>query len=218
MKPKVLVSVPNQMWIHKWVVGSLMLMAKDTKGTEVNFILPSHRPLENNQAHIMKDFLVGDFDFWVSIDSDNPPTKNPLSLVHLNLDIIGCPTPVLHINPEKPKDWPIYWNAMDDKVEGGKWVGWKPHVPCQGLQEVDAVGGGCWVIARRVLQTLKDKMPFQRTWNPDGTVEIGNDFSFCRKAKSEGFKVFTHFDYPCRHFNEVELTEVQEAFVNAIWH
>ena len=210
-RPNVLVTVPcKPPYIHKHVVMALQRMWGDTR-VSAQFMFPTWNPLENAQAHVHREFLAGAFDFWVSIDADNPPTANPCDLVFLDLDIIGCPTPVLHIDAEHPDDWPIYWNAMDEVAEG-----WRPHRPMEGLQQVDATGGGCWVIARRVLERLKDGAPFQRTWNADGTVDRGNDFSFCQRARAAGFQVWAHYDYPCRHFVEVELTEVQAAFVRAM--
>ncbi|KKM60632.1 hypothetical protein LCGC14_1539850, partial [marine sediment metagenome] len=51
-----------------------------------------------------------------------------------------------------------------------------------------------------------------RIWNSDGTVDVGSDYNFCRKAKELGFRVWTHYDYPCRHFNEMDLIEAVQAF------
>lgn len=203
-KPKVLITVPNQMWLHKHVVFCLLHLQNDNR-LDKQIILPTHRPLENNLHHIIKEFLEGDYTHWLSIDADNPPTKNPLDLVFLDLDIVGCPTPVLHI--DKQGERPLYLNALD---WGGN--GWTEHNDKIGLQEVDAIGGGCFVISRRVLEKLKYKQPFQRTYNRDGTVEYGNDYSFSKKAKEAGFKLFAHYDYLCRHFVEVDLLETWEAF------
>ena len=87
-----------------------------------------------------------------------------------------------------------------------------PHEPCDGLQEVDAVGSGCFLVSRRVMYDLRFKEPFMRQWNREGLVEKGCDFSFCDKVKAAGYKVWANYDYPCRHFNEIELTEIIQAF------
>ena len=206
-RKKVLVTVPNTAWIHKHVVSALLKIQHDDR-LQCTIMLPTHKPLENNQAKIQKDFLEGDYDFWLSIDSDNPPMNNPLDLVEFNLDVIGCPTPVWHDHGEGA---PIYWNAMRDVGDEG----FKPlgQDDMHGLQKVDAVGGGCWLIARRVLESLRDEQPFQRTWNPDGTVDVGNDWSFCRRAAAKGFDIYAHFGYPCRHFVELDLVEMTQAMV-----
>jgi hypothetical protein len=56
------------------------------------------------------------------------------------------------------------------------------------------------------------KGAFTRKLNPDGTVERGNDISFCERARYYGFEVWAHFDYRCQHFNELEMHEVIRAF------
>lgn len=199
---KVLVSVPNARgWIHKHVAQALMWTMCE-KRYDVKIIMPTHQPYVHNLHLIRKDFLAGDFDFWLTMDDDNPPTRNPLDLVERDLDVIGFPTPVWA--NMKPGDYPIYLNALDVQEDG-----WTPHRDHRGLQEVDAVGSGCLLIARRVMEAIK--APFMRTWDEDGVVTHGGDYSFCRRAKEHGFKIWTDYRYPCLHFKEIELNEVAEA-------
>ncbi len=101
-------------------------------------------------------------------------------------------------------------------LEQLKWIeeeqSYQPYCEdMKGLKEVDAIGSGCFLVARRVISKLRDQQPFMRQWNQDGTVEVGGDYSFCQKVKKAGFKVWAHFSYPCHHFNEVSLIEVIEA-------
>jgi len=153
----------------------------------------------------MHDFLDGGEDFWLSIDDDNPPRRNPLDRVADDLDVVGFPTPVWHAAVSG--DRPFYYNAMY-RVEGG----WKPTEHSEGLHEVDAIGSGCFLVARRVMTALMEKQPFMRMWRRDGTVEVGGDFMFCDKVKAAGFQIWADFDRPCDHFNEVSLSEVIQRF------
>ncbi len=206
---KILISVPNTGWIHKHCVFALMKLQTDTR-YKTTFILPTHNPFENNLHHILKDFLEGDYDFWLTFDSDNPPSNNPLDLVEYNRDIIGCPTPVWHHDGKHKGDRPYYWNAYDYVEDKGAY---KEHEEKKGLQKVDAVGTGCVLFSKRVfLNKEMQKAPFLRTTYPDGRVEKGNDISFCERARKQGFEIYAHYDYPCKHFNEVELTEVIKSF------
>ena len=122
-KPRVLVSVPSgDGWVHKFSVFSLMKMQGDNR-VQATFIIPTHKPYVNNLHKIKNDFLKGKYDFWISFDDDNAPMKNPFDLVFLNKDIIGCPTPVwANI---KVGDYPVYWNALDEKDDG--WVPQTSH-------------------------------------------------------------------------------------------
>lgn len=203
----VYVTVPNDKgWIHKHVHFSLCRILSDQR-YKVRHDCPTHKPYVHNLHKCMWDFLDHDEDYWLTMDADNPPVLNPLDLISLNLDIIGFPTPVWH--NAVPGDQPYYFNALKIKEDG-----YTPHVNCDGLQEVDAVGSGCMLLSRKVMEALKSEKPFMRTWNDQGLAEVSGDFSFCRKAKAAGFKIYTHYDYHCLHFNEIELTEIIHAFYN----
>jgi hypothetical protein len=153
----------------------------------------------------MWDFLDNGDDFWLSMDDDNPPLNNPLDLVGEDLDIVGFPTPVWH--SKVPGDRPWYFNALREVEDG-----WKPVEIKGGLQEVDAIGTGCFLIARRVMKAMRLEKPFMRQWKPNGRVDVGCDYSFCQRAKKRGFRIWVHSDYTCDHFNELPLTEVIKRF------
>ena len=77
---RILMSLPTSPahpFIHKHVVMAAMRILSDSRYS-VKMICPSHNPFENNLSHIKNDFLEGDYDYWLSIDHENPPTLNPL--------------------------------------------------------------------------------------------------------------------------------------------
>ncbi len=206
---KILVSIPNTGNVHKLVSLTTNKLLVD-KRYQCNIIYPTHNPYENNLHHIVNDFMKGDYDFWLNIDSDNPPMNNPLDLVTYNLDVIGLPTPVWHFAEEIPGERPVYENVYKYVPSEDAYREWDTK---DGLQRVDAVGTGCLLMSRRVFEHPEmRKAPFQRTYYEDGTVDKGNDISFCERAKKNGFQIFAHFDYRCMHFNELELHEVTRAF------
>ena len=208
-KISILVTVPNTHWIQKHVVHKMMLLLTDGR-YRVNIQMPSHKPYVNNLHKCMNEFMEGQFDFWLNIDSDNPPLENPLELVELDKDIIGLPTPIWHFTGEESKPQvPIYFNGYDyDSAVDA----YREHQPQEGLQRVDAVGTGCILISRRVFSHPDlVRGPFFRTWNSDGTMEKGNDMAFCERAQRAGFEIYCHYDYPCDHFSELSLLEVLRA-------
>lgn len=201
---------PSHPFLHKGVVFTSWKLMADTR-YEKKMIIPTHNPFENNLHHIVNDFMGGDYDFWLSIDADNPPMKNPLDLVEDDLDIVGFPTPVWHFTG-KSGERPLYWNGYHYISEKQAYT---EHHPREGLWEVDAVGTGCFMVARRVFENSEmRKAPFVRVLNEDGTVDKGNDIAFCERAKAQGFKVFCHYGYPCFHFNLLELNEIVAGFQN----
>lgn len=204
----VLISIPNTHWIHKTVGHREHYLLRDGR-YRVNIIKPSHKPYVNNLHHIVNDFIEGEYDFWLNIDADNPPTNNPLDLVELDKDIIGCPTPIWHF-VDKPNERPYYFNAYDyDSSSDAYWE----HQPQNGLQRVDAVGTGCVLYAKRVFNNdFLRRGAFHRKWNEDGTMNKGNDMAFCERARNQGFEIYAHFNYLCDHFSELSLLEVIRAF------
>lgn len=204
-KPSVLMSVTNTGWIHKLVVRSLFPILSDSRYV-VRYIDPTWVPYENAMNRIAKDFLDSDFDYWLHIDSDNPPQHNPLDLIELDRDIIGLPTPIYHNKDDG--EWPICWNALDwDDIEKG----YREHHPRAGLQQVDAIGSGCMIVARRVIETLPPPW-FVRQTDEYGRVTFGPDFTFCGNAVNAGFEVWAHYDYFCEHVNEICLVEAIGGF------
>lgn len=199
---KVLVSVCNQAWLHKRVVFALLKLQQDPR---VTVILPTHTPYEHALNRVCKDLKekYTDHDFWLNIDADNPPINNPLDLVDLNKDYIGLPTPVWH--DAVKGDQPYYYNAL---IKSGE--GYKPATG-EGLFEVDATGSGCFLVHRRVIESVIRPW-FMREYDEDGIVTKGHDYLFCEKVKKAGFKVWTHTGYPCEHYVETDLHSQIRAF------
>jgi hypothetical protein len=209
MTKKILISVPNTGNIHKMVCFATDSLLLD-KRYNVTIIRPTHTPYENSLHLILNDFMDGDFDFWLNIDSDNPPVRSPLDLITYDLDIIGLPTPILHFANKEKGERPWYESAYKYVPKEKAYTEWPTK---DGLQRVDAVGTGCILFSRRVFENKNmRKAPFQRTYRRDGVVEYGNDIAFCRRAKKQGFSIFTHYGYRCQHFNEVEIFEMAKAF------
>lgn len=204
----ILVTVPNLHWLHKLVVHRLLLLQQDRR-YRLTIQLPSNKPFENNLHHIINDFMAGDWDFWLSVDADNPPEQSPLDLVELDKDVIGCPTPIWHCTG-KTGERPIYWNAYQYDTNTKAYREWPWR---EGLQKVDAVGTGCILISRRVFEDPAMRTgAFTRTLNEDGTVDKGNDIAFCERARACGFEIWTHYDYPAEHMCEIPLNECSRAF------
>lgn len=212
MPPKILISFPcdpGNPFYHKSICMTQWKLLQD-KRYDLLPIWPCHRPYENNLNKIIIDFLASDCTFWLSMDADNPPINNPLDLVQYNRDIIGLPTPIWHFSGDKKKERPIYWNAYDYVP---KEDAYKEHPIKKGLQSVDAIGTGCFLISKRVfLNKNMQRGAFLREYYPDGTVKKGNDIKFCERAKENGFKIFCHYDYPCDHYINLGLNEIVKGF------
>ena len=203
---KVIVCVPNEGWVRKEIALKFVEMGMNPHGCSIQITVPFERPIDHNRNLAIKNFLEGDGDFLLFMDSDNPPVKNPLALIEVmeseGVDIMALPTPIPW---GKGGDWALgrpnmYFNCMDSTPSGENWT---EHHPQKGLQEIDAAGTGCMIIRRKVLEDVRPA--FIRRWTDEGLVDKGSDFYFCQRAKESGFKVCAHYDYHCSHYKEQDL-------------
>ena len=145
-------------------------------------------PASSTRNKIAKLFLQSNADFLVMLDDDQWPLLPPrqfLDYVLLDYDVLGFPYPSLRINAADP-------------------IPWYPSPPTAlGAQEVDAVGTGAIIIARRVLAAIPQ--PFTDVFDADGIFSEGEDLSFCRRAREHGFTIHCAFDKPVAHVKPANM-------------
>lgn len=203
-KPNVFVSVPCLGWVHYSVLVSLLRVRLDTR-VDVTCSISTWRPYSHNLNKSVQNFLKHEqFDYWLNMDADNASRKNPFDLVFLDKDVVALATPIWKDQGDGPV---VHLSGLDRPGPERKF---SPH-QCieEGIREVDGIGSGCVLVARRVLEKLK--APFCREWDEDGLVKLGGDYAFSIKAKDAGFKIWCHFGYPCTHYKEMEIKKTLDA-------
>jgi hypothetical protein len=171
---------------------------------------PSHKPIVNNRNRIVQDFLrkvdphTGrPYDYLFMVDSDIVPPENLMDLLDHDKDIIS---PVCFALL-KVGITPLVMEHGIEPSTGKEGYRVKPFDGTEGMVEVDAVGTGAIIIARRVIEKMveEDGALFLNQFDKNGIKTIGNDFAFCTRAKQLGFKIFVHLDYIASHWTEVDL-------------
>ena len=200
MRKRVMVVIPTEQMVHHTVVTVLCQIILQGKHDIMSVVSTQHGIGENRNA-IVKGFLKSDMEFLLMIDSDNPCPNNVLDLMALDKDVISLPTPI-NMNWRGVSD--IYWNVFGEDGYPVKEAG-------EGLQQVDAVGSGCILIHRRVLEKLKH--PFTTVRDADDLRIVGTDLAFSAKCKEAGFELYTHWDYKCRHYKEIDLLTIKDRLI-----
>ncbi len=210
---RVLITCIHGGWIADDTVSALLDLSRERR-VECTIERPqttASRPYVSVLNATARMMVSEGFDFWINLDADNSPRKNPVDLIFCDKDVIGCPYPIW-ISGKAPR--PYVWSAFDHAPELGQYD-YRMHKPeANELEQVDAVASGCMVIARRVLENLK--APFSRVWDEWGEVVCGTDLAFCGRVREAGFQVWCHYGNPCRHFKQIELTEAVAAIEAAL--
>lgn len=207
IKPKVLLAIPNLGNIHVAVVETMTKLFQDGR-VQLAVHVPSAMPIEVIRNRIVQTFLESEADFLLFMDSDNPPRRSPFDLIFLEKDIVGFPT---RMHTRKG----CIYNTFTE--QDGKLAVFQPHDfgTSSGFLEVAATGTGCMLIARRVLEEIRPR-PFELLVDETGTKKVlGSDLNFCRKAREKGFRIWTHFEYPCSHFKNADLDIMAELVKDA---
>lgn len=203
-----------------WYIVNCMHAARE-RGYNISLALPTDRPVCQNRNSICAHFLTTppNHEALMMIDEDMCPTKSPFDLFDLmrdpkgGYDIIGWLSPAWR--PDL--DLPIYWTTA--RVDEDGQYRQKFDLNVGGMLEMDAVGSGVMMIARRVLEHPRMKAPFMDQWNARGFRKLGHDYNFCRRAKRVGFRVWVATEYKAFHARRVELLTVAKLigdFVDAL--
>lgn len=213
--PNVMIAIPNTDWIHRGVFQSVVEVIAASK-YPLQIQTPAKKCNEVNYMHIAKTFWESDCEFLLHVDSDNPPTANPLELIPLDKDIISMPTPIWWYDKPAGGDQhyrPFHWNVYDYMAETNDYRSCDPRP--SGLQRIDATGAGCLLIHRRVFNdhALMRKEAFHRKWTrDDGQQKRGLDLAFSERLKKCGLELWCSWDHKCHHFKELDLLNVFRGF------
>ena len=207
-RAKVYVVIPNSGEIIAPLIKPIFMMACDNRFevTLCDLVKSNRRGVHYNKNMTVKDFLDTDCEWYVSIDSDQIPLKNPLDLILSNREIIGMPTPIaangfvvwnIFLNSDKVKDKYVPLQLHSGMLKDKKYPD---------LVECHAIGGGCIIVRREVFEKIYP--PFLDKIDSDGGMDVEHDLEFCRKSREAGYHVFFSPYYRCEHVKKIPLLEI----------
>ena len=203
---KLYVAILNRGWIRRGMVDTVLPAISKTKGVVATLEKLNKtwdHPISSNRNKIVKRFLATDNDYLMMIDDDVVPLFNPAEFLFADVDVIGFPAKVRQgdrqlnwvayiKHPDRHEYAPVDFTKVEQDIE---------------LLSVDAVGTGCILIKRKVLENIK--APFHIHFDEDGILTMGTDFAFCERAKKAGFEIFTTPQRVCEHFKELGMLDMQ---------
>ena len=202
-KPLIFVSVTNTGTICSKLIPTLITWARKTN-YDVRFFFPNIVPLDASRNTCVEEFLKisnNEDDRLLFIDDDMVIPENGLEiLVNHNKDICGLLCLMC-----KPDDvgmmvpLPVACRYNENKQ-------YVVHFEGKGLTEVDALGGACIMIKRKVFEAIGEKA-YEYQYYPNGTLSLVADYYFCQKAQNKGFKIWVDFDNVTGHLKEIDLRE-----------
>jgi len=204
---KLYVAILSRTWWHKAIGGILIPKISSTEGVYVGIENPTLTwdiPITSNRNGICDRFLKANYDFLLMIDHDKVPLGNPAELVFANEDIIGCPYLT------RLKNGKLVWAAYKYIQERDSYLPIDIEMyEDKDLADVDAIGGGCMLIKRCVLEQMP--VPFEFVYDEKGKTKRTEDLEFCRKAKEKGFNIYTTPKRRCENFKLTGITGLRDS-------
>jgi glycosyltransferase involved in cell wall biosynthesis len=158
---------------------------------------------------IVQLFLESGKDVLVMVDDDVIPPRHFLQIVIPIIDgdaeIVAACVPIM-------RPGTVFLPNLF--VRDGD--GYAPHLEAyqgEGLVEVDAVGTGCIAIARKVLLDNHLKTPFRPKLDKNGVWLMGEDITFCERAKARGHRVRADLNVWCEHLSELHCNSTAMAYM-----
>ena len=191
--PRVCISIPTKGSVRaetmEWVLRTFVELAPHVEVYLVN----DGAPLQHVRNVQVQRFLASKCSHLFLLDADCVPKQGTIQrLLSYELPITSAPHPTL---------------KGDDRVlmaltasEGS----YKEHLPQQGLQMVDAVGGSGLLVARSVFEALPRPW-FRCLYDDDGLLRRTEDFYFCEQAKEHGYEIWADYELVQTHIKEMAV-------------
>lgn len=145
--------------------------------------------ISENRNAITKHALDSGADWVLYLDDDHILTRDVLThLLAADKDVVSA-----HYVQRQAPFAPV---AMSAELPNGRFMKLALEPTQTGLLSVAAVGAGCMLVKRRVLEALE--APYW-TLGQIHPSSWGDDLHFCSRVRKAGFEIFIDLDNPVGH-------------------
>ncbi len=190
---KVLICIPYTGYVAPTAAYSLIPMAchARNKGVSVDMLPIGLSLVYTAREEAVKAFLEGEYDALLFVDSDMVVPADLLTrLIKADKDIVSA----LAFR-RTPGYEPCIFKECNE--QDAKFYLDYP----KGLTEIQGVGMACTLIKQKVFETVPEPWYFPHKI-------LGEDLSFCVRARKAGFKIFCDTELIVGHCNVETITDV----------
>jgi glycosyltransferase involved in cell wall biosynthesis len=162
-------------------------------------------PLHAARNILLEAFLKSDCDYLFFIDDDIVPPNNALD------DLLAADKEIISPGTLMPKEIGVKAKIPVPTAMRRRNPADEGYYPCwgEGVEEVDTIGGGAYLVRRHVFEDRPYKYRFE--YENNGARKKGADVAFSEDMRARGYKLYVHFGIPCRHVRTIDLLEVHNA-------
>ncbi len=207
--PPGVLAIPVTSWMWSVSARALLTLSHSLPpGSSVGMTTEGPSSSSANRNRLIEEFLRDETFRWILfVDSDmEPPARAAFSLLcsaaAVGADVIAA----LCYSRQQP--YRLAAAEIEELPEDKERI--KSAADMYGVRKANAVGMGCTLIQRHVLETLRTPW-FESPPDKPGTLE---DYVFCEKARKAGFNVYIDCDLEVGH---VGVTSIGREFAGA-WY
>lgn len=209
---RIFIAIPSLSGTIRIDLATLLMKLVSNKNYYVKVYFEQGKPIDVLRNKIVKRFnaenIISEvpFDYLMFIDDDIVPPDDILDMVELDKDIISA----VCFSFQYDEPFALILNKSDNPFLPEGYIQ-SDKINKEKIMECDAVGTGCMLIKREVLEKIEN--PFMFRYDEKGNLERGEDFSFCEKAKTSGYKIFVDTTKICSHYANIDLKKVNNLLV-----
>lgn len=204
-RPKVVLTCMTTGMLRSETAASLLAYTRDPR-YNIGVSIMNDRPYESALNRAAADAIVQGADWWLHIDSDQYWRSNPFDAIDHDVDLVGFPAPIYKpgVGPNTPIMCFNAWHITDPNDSTQV----KPAESVEGLQRVDVIASGSFLMRVSALREAAIPAPFARRYDANGIADRGCDVEFCQKWRKAGLLIHADFGCVCGHYKSVDLLEV----------